>query len=81
MLCLSKNSISDAGAMNFAHALIINQSIRDLLLFDNEIGDEGAKRLAKALEANHTINNLDLSGNKISIDVLRILESCHAIQL
>ena len=81
MLCLSNNSIGNWGATSFSFALMVNQSIKELLLFDNEIPDEGAERLAKASEFNPSINNLDLSGNKISVDVLRELESYNAIRV
>ena len=65
-LDLSKNSISDIGAIALAQALHHNSTLKELNLSHNNLSDAGATALAQALHHNSTLKELNLSHNNIS---------------
>jgi hypothetical protein len=65
--------IGDAGAVHFADALIVSQTLEELYLGVNGIGNEGTSKLAEALTVNQTLKLFDLSCNKITNEGMAML--------
>lgn len=70
ILYLSKNAISNQGAMYLAEMLKTNQTLTELWLSNNEIGNEGVEHLASALaDHNRKLKFLSLSMNRLINDL------------
>jgi hypothetical protein len=79
-LVLSRNAITDVGAIAFANALTRNCPLERLRLADNELGDTGAKALAASLKHNTKLRLVDLRfndtiGSKSRYHFLTMLET------
>jgi len=64
-LNLSKNNISDKGAVSLGELIYTNSSITALFFSWNEIKGEGSTHIAKGLKENSHIKVLDISFNPI----------------
>ncbi|KAJ3257555.1 hypothetical protein HK103_004464 [Boothiomyces macroporosus] len=59
------NNIKDEGAGYLAQSLLVNKSLRTIVLEENIIGDDGALELANAIQQNTTLSELVLCDNNI----------------
>ena len=62
VLDLSNNQLSDRGAAELAAALIMNTSLRTLIIRDNDIGLQGGGMLGSSLHSNYHLLTMKSSG-------------------
>ena len=75
-LNISRNKISDNGAIAFSECLKTNTTLIELDMSGNNITCKGASKIAEAIHVNTTLEILNISHNKISDDGAIAFSEC-----
>ena len=75
-ISISRNKISDDGAIAFSECLKTNTTLIELDMSHNDITCKGASVIAEAIQVNTTLQKLNISGNKISDDGAIAFSEC-----
>ena len=67
-LDLSKNTLSDDGAVTISDGLKYNNTLMELNISQNSITNKGTMNITKAIQVNTTLQKLDISNNILSDD-------------
>ena len=66
LLSIGNNALCDDGIQYLAHALRVNQGLKDLYLWSCGMTDVGLECLAKSLQHNNILTRLDISNGASS---------------